>query len=173
MTRLPLPAMPDSLIRHTLKYTQITTKGIKDASQRRSLDKMQMKATARHPYSPTVRKIRKAANAEHRQVRGAAAPLCRWWGHGVAPSSGKPGGGTGVTRGCAVTCSWVFTVSGFLPGSPSPTSLPLYQYSVIFQAQHRHNLRSFPVSSRAGTCNHQESLRAPCIPSWKDIQEGS
>ena len=52
MTRLPLPAMPDSLIRHTLKYTQITAKCIKDASQRRSLDKMQMKATMRYHLEP-------------------------------------------------------------------------------------------------------------------------
>lgn len=88
MTRLPLPAMPDSLICHTLKYIQITTKCIKDASQRRSLDKMHMKATARHSYSPTMQTVRKAANAEHRELPGAAVPLCRWWGHGAAPGPG-------------------------------------------------------------------------------------
>ena len=95
MTRLPLPAMPDSLICHTLKYIQITTKCIKDASQRRSLDKMQMKATARHSYSPTMRKIRKAATAEHRQVRGAAAPVSLV-GTRSGPQLGEErGGGSG------------------------------------------------------------------------------
>ena len=131
MTRLPLPAIPDSLIRHTLKYTQITTKCIKDASQRRSLDKMQMKATARYPYSPTVRKIRKAANAEHRQVRGAAAPLCRWWGHGVAPSSG-------TARRCHRSHAWLCRDlllglhSQWLPARQPlpnfPASLPIFSY---------------------------------------------
>lgn len=168
MTRLPLPAMPDSLICHTLKYIQITTKCIKDASQRRSLDKMHMKASARHSYSPTMRTIRKAANAEHREF-----PCVAGGDTWRPPAREQPGGGAGVTRGCAVTCSWVFTVSGFLPGSPSPTSPPLQQYSVIFQAQHGHNPGSSPVPSRAGGCRHQESLLAPCIPSWKDIQEGS
>lgn len=88
MTRLPLPAMPDSPMRHPLKYIQIATKCIEDASQRRPLDKMHMKATARHSDSPTMRTIRKAADAEHRELPGAAAPLCRWWGHGAAPGSG-------------------------------------------------------------------------------------
>ena len=134
--------------------------------------KMQMKATARHFYSPTMRKIRKAATAEHRQVRRAAAPLCRWWGHGAAPSSGKS---AAVARGHTWLCRDLLLGlhSQWLPArQPLPNLPPLYQYSVIFQAQHRHNLRRFPISNRAGTCNHQESLLAPCIPSWKDTQAG-
>ena len=131
MTRLPLLAMPDSLICHTLKYIQITTKCIKDASQRRSLDKMQMKATARHSYSPTMRKIRKAATAEHRQVRGAAAPLCRWWGHGAAPSLGKS---PAVARGHTWLCRDLLLGlhSQWLPARQPlpnlPASLPIFSY---------------------------------------------
>ena len=96
MTRLPLLAMPDSLICHTLKYIQITTKCIKDASQRRSLDK-----NANESHSETLLFTYNAENQKscycraQASTRSSCTPVSLV-GTRSGPQLGEePGGGTG------------------------------------------------------------------------------